>query len=288
MVLLEKKMDRIEHTPFDHIPAGSLSLRLERPAIKMTHDSSWRIDKVNPSHDLIICLSGGGSYQIGTAAEPIHLRPGEAMLIPAYTRFQGAYSGGTELFTGVAQHFSLELFGRGDLISQLRLKRKVALPDWDVLEPFLRHYRSTAPLGSTTMAQHHKFMVVLLAFIDAAFVDWNSEDTDPQSHDQLSVHIMKVAARLSADPLGEGVDETLDDVPYNPEYFRRAFKDRMGFTPQKFRELKRMEFAASRLGMGLSVKAVAVEMGFADPYFFSRKFKVYMGASPSSFRCKDP
>lgn len=266
-----------------HIPMRSLSLRLARSTIKMRHDARWRIDKVNPVHDLIVCLTGSGQYLVGDDPAPIALAPGDALLVPAYTRFRGR-SGGDGLFTGIAQHFTLELFGRGDFIAQMALERSIRLPNWSVLLPLVRHYRETTPIGSTTLAQHHQFMVILLAFLEASFSGWNMEAEAFPSRDHLSVQIMRVATRLSADPLGSGVEEALRDLPYNPDYFRRAFKDRIGHTPRKFREMKRMEFAASRLGMGLSVNAVAAELGFSDPYFFSRVFKRYLGASPSRYK----
>ena len=75
-------------------------------------------------------------------------------------------------------------------------------------------------------------------------------------------------------------------MPYNPDYFRRAFRDRVRMTPQKFGELKRMEFAARRLGMNCSVKEAAAELGFADPDFFSRTFKRHIGASPLKCRAR--
>ena len=266
-----------------HIPMRSLSLRLARSTIKMRHDTAWRIDKVNPVHDLIVCLTGSGVYQIGDEREPTTIAPGDAVLVPAYTRFRGC-SGGGGLFTGIAQHFTLELFGRGDLISQMSLRRSIRLPNWPVLLPLVRQYREVSPTGSTTLAQHHQLMVILLAFLEGAFAGWKTEADEMPSRDHLSVEIVRVATRLSADPLGSGVEEALRGVPYNPDYFRRAFRDRIGHTPRKFREMKRMEFAASRLGMGMSVNAVAAELGFADPYFFSRMFKRYLGASPSSYK----
>nr|WP_244515547.1 helix-turn-helix domain-containing protein [Pacificibacter marinus] len=97
---------------------------------------------------------------------------------------------------------------------------------------------------------------------------------------------MLAASRLAADPVGDGIEEVFAKLPYNEDYFRRAFKDRIGLTPTKFRELKRMEFAASRLGMGLTVKAVAAELGYSDPYYFSRMFKRFIGTSPSTYREK--
>lgn len=265
----------------------ALSLRLARSAIKMQHDHGWRIDKRNPVHDLVVCLTGQGRYRIGPEDEEVLLSAGEAMLIPAHTRFRGRHSGGPETFTGVAQHFSLDLFGRGDVIQKMTLRCAVRLSDWETLGPLARHYRETTPRESTTLSQHHQFMVLLLAYLEDAFDGWKSFDATPESQDQLSLHIMFVVSKLSSDPLGASVGSILENVPYNPDYFRRAFRARVGMTPQKFRELKRMEFAANRLGVGATVKAVAAELGFSDPYFFSRMFKRHIGASPSSYREKN-
>lgn len=270
-------MDENEHFPLAMMPMRSLSLRLARSTIKMTHSRTWRIDKLNPVHDLVICLTGRGRYWIGE--EEVTLAPGEAMLIPAYQRFRGRHDGGDALYTGVAQHFTLDLFGRGDILSQMRLRRVVALSQWDSLRALTEQYHAAASPAATTLIQHHQFMVLLLAYLEDAFLGWKTEDSAVESQDRLSMHIMFVASRLSTDPLGAGVEEALSQVPYNADYFRRAFRDRMGMTPVKYRELKRMEFAANRLGMGLPVKEVAAELGFTDPYFFSRLFKRYIGAS---------
>ncbi len=277
-------MDENEHSPLSHIPPSSLKLQLVRPTIKMVHDRKWQIDKVNPTHDLVICLRGGGNYYMEGNANPINLRPGDVMLIPASTRFRGTHFGGEEVFTGIAQHFTLQLFESDDLLSKMDLRPSVRMSSWPVLAPLMQHYRDSAPHGRTTVAQHHQFMVFLLAFLEEAFLGWQAKEQTPNSQDQLSVQIMQVASRLSADLMGADAYDVLDEVPYNPDYFRRAFKERMGVTPHKFRELKRMEFAAGRLGTGLSVKAVAAEVGFNDPYFFSRMFKRYLGASPSSYK----
>jgi hypothetical protein len=159
---------------------GSLSLRLARSTIKMRHTPSWRIDKLNPAH-----------------GEEVVVEPGEALLIRAYERFVGRHGGGDELYTGIAQHFYLELFGRGDIIRQMSLRRKVRLSRWDTLGPLARHYRESAPVTSTTLIQHHQFMVLLLAYLEDAFLEWRTVET-PVSQDHLSMQIMFVASRLSA------------------------------------------------------------------------------------------
>ena len=276
-------MEKNEHSVLSHIPMRSLSLRLSRSTIKMNHNQNWRVDKLNPVHDLVICLSGRGLYRFDDTREEVELTEGQAMLIPAFTRFRGSHGGGGEALTGIAQHFTLELFGRGDLIQITNMRRSATLPNWSVLGPLVTLYRSTSDEGRTSLIQHHQFMVMLLAYFEVGFLGWKTPQDKDESHDHLSVQIMMAASRLSSDPLGAGVDEILADFPYNPDYFRRAFKQRIGLTPQKFREMKRMEFAASRLGMGVRVKAVAAELGFSDPYYFSRQFKAYLGSSPSTY-----
>lgn len=281
-------MDKSEHSPFSHIPMQSMSLRLARATIKMRHGSNWKVDKLNPVHDLIICLSGAGLYRFDDMEDPIEIQAGDAMLIPAYTRFRGSTGQADAPLIGIAQHFTLDLFGRGDLIQNTQLQRRIRLPDWEVLGPLVSHYREKAPFGSTTLSQHHQFMVFLLAYLEAAFSGWKTPQKNMESQDHMSLQIMLAASRLSADPLGGSAEELLADLPFNSDYFRRAFKQRIGHTPQKFRERKRMEFAASRLGMGVAVKAVAAELGYSDPYYFSRLFKRYLGSSPSTYRDNSP
>ncbi|GGB46664.1 AraC family transcriptional regulator [Roseibium aquae] len=277
-------MEKNEQSPFWRIPVNALSLRLARTPIRMQHSQSWRIDKINPVHDLIFCLTGAARYRIGD--EVVCLEKGEAMLIRARERFRGINIG-TGDYTGVAQHFSLDLFGRADLIDQMKLRRKAVLADWSVIEPIVEHYRARAATTSPTLIQHHQFMVMLLAYLDSAFVGWRSDVELLAQQGQLSLQIMLLASKLASDPLLEGgLEDALSAVPYNRDYFRRAFRDRMGMTPQKYLELKRMEYAVHRLGLGQTVKETAAELGYRDPYFFSRMFKHYIGASPSSYRLK--
>lgn len=278
-------MEKSEHNPLSVVPAQALELRLSRAPIRMQHGTNWRIDKVNPVHDLVVCLTGGGNYRIG--AEDVKLRAGQAMLIRKGERFRGLYEGEGEAYTGFAQHFSLELFGRTELISQMSLNRVVTLSDWEMMEPLARHYREAANQRGTTLSQHHQFMIFLLAYLDVAFTGWRSTEAFLGNQDQLSLQIMLAASRLSNHPLDPDIlEEVLADVLYNRDYFRRAFRERIGHTPQKYLELKKMEYAVYRLGKGQTVKQTAAELGYSDPYFFSRMFRQYIGASPSSYRLK--
>ncbi|GHC45885.1 helix-turn-helix domain-containing protein [Neogemmobacter tilapiae] len=275
-------MDEIEHGPLAQISPGALNLRLTRSTIKMQHSASWRIDKINPVHDLLIGLEGRGEYLIG--GERLHLEPGEAIWIPPGTRFVG-WNEGQAAFTGIAQHFTLEIFGSTDLLAQLELRQKVRLSKWEMLEPLARHYRQSAPPSSVTLAQHHGFMVLLLAYIDDAFVDWRGASAfQAQGANAIDIAVTVAASRIAAHPLEEGMAENVvAEAPFNPDYFLRAFQKRIGRTPRKFQDFKRMERAMPLLEAGQAVAQVGEAVGYADPYYFSRMFKRVIGLSPRAY-----
>ncbi|TJZ90887.1 AraC family transcriptional regulator [Paracoccus gahaiensis] len=266
------------------IPPRALDLTLTRSAIRMQHSHSWSIDKVNAVHDLVICLEGTGDYIL--QGERIRLTPGMAMLIPANTRFQGSNPDPARTYTGLAQHFRLELFGHHDLLGRMRFRRVVRLSRWPMLEPLVRHYRASAPAGSTTLAMHHAFMVMLTEFIDDAFIAWTTPgDTGLDDSVGLSMAITVAAAQIAADCLQPGLAErVVAAAPYNPDYFRREFRRSLGSTPAKYQEFKRMETGMQFLETGCSVAETAHRLGFADAYYFSRLFKRHIGISPRGWQ----
>ncbi|APX25834.1 DNA-binding domain-containing protein, AraC-type (plasmid) [Salipiger profundus] len=276
---MAKKMDEIEGGVLSRFPPGSLTLTLTRAAIRMQHSTSWRIEKENPVEDLVVALEGCGHYMVDGA--PLTLAAGEAMLLPRGTRFVG-WNEGPGTYLGVAQHFTLSAHGAHDLIGQMELRRKVRLSRWDVLEPMIRHYRQSAPPASITLAQHHLFMVMLLSFIDDAFVGWRQDAAAPvEAGEGIDLAVMKAASRIAAAPLEDDIGaRVVEDAPYNPDYFHRAFRERIGRTPRQYHEFCRIERAAHLLESGLAVGAAAAEVGYADPYYFSRCFKRVMGVSP--------
>ncbi|MCY1666480.1 helix-turn-helix domain-containing protein [Rhizobium sp. SL86] len=279
-------MDKNEQGPLAAIPVQALNLTLTRSTIKMLHSPSWRIDKTNSVHDLVICLTGSAEYEI--AGEQLTVEPGYAMLIEAGTRFVGRATS-SDLYTGFAQHFTLDVFGRVDLISQMELRRAVRLPRWDMLQQMARHYRESVPLSSTTLAQHHLFMVFLIEYIEAAFLGWRQQqEASVDNPDALSLAVMVAASRIAADPLDdEIVPKVLGSVPYNQDYFRRVFRRQVGLTPTKYQEFKRMERAMGLLAGGRSVKQTAAVVGYSDSYYFSRMFKHYIGVSPAGYKAAE-
>lgn len=278
-------MDKIVGGLFSGFPASALTLNLTRSVIRMQHSSIWRADKTNTVHDLVICLEGRGCYEVDGAR--VELTPGSAMLIRRGSHFVG-WNPDEATYTGIAQHFALDLYDRHDLISQMELKPVVRLSRWDILGPLVRHYRETSPVSSTTLMQVHLFMFILLDFLEDAFIAWRTDiaarlgDTDG-----LALAVMLAATQISAAPLDDDVVErVLATVPYNLDYFQREFRERVGWTPRKYREFKRMERAMLLLQLGRRVQEAGREVGYEDAYYFSRVFKRHIGISPRGYREK--
>jgi AraC family transcriptional regulator, arabinose operon regulatory protein len=68
------------------------------------------------------------------------------------------------------------------------------------------------------------------------------------------------------------------------EKYRKLFKEEVGVSPLQFHLQCKFQVAQRLLTEGLSIKAVADEMGYQDPFIFSRQFKKYMGVPPSHFK----
>lgn len=68
------------------------------------------------------------------------------------------------------------------------------------------------------------------------------------------------------------------------EKFRKLFKQEVGISPLQFRLQSKFLLAERLLTEGHPIKKVAVEVGYSDPFTFSRQFKKYIGCPPSSFK----
>ena len=80
------------------------------------------------------------------------------------------------------------------------------------------------------------------------------------------------------------LDEIARELGVRPAYLCRVFKQFGQPGPFRYLTQLKMNRAADLLaGACLSVKAAALEVGYADPYHFSRLFKNHFGRAPAHF-----
>jgi AraC-like DNA-binding protein len=68
-------------------------------------------------------------------------------------------------------------------------------------------------------------------------------------------------------------------------HFHRKFKQATGSTPIDWLRRERINHARRRLlESGDSIKQISEQVGYNDPFFFSRDFKRYTGVAPKDYR----
>ena len=81
--------------------------------------------------------------------------------------------------------------------------------------------------------------------------------------------------------------EFIQHLPYSEDHFRRLFFKETGITPVKFLHTTRINYACSLIRTApphtITVKDIAMAVGFSDPYYFSRVFTKSTGVSPKSY-----
>lgn len=82
------------------------------------------------------------------------------------------------------------------------------------------------------------------------------------------------------------LDEIASSFNISYEKFRKIFKQKVGISPIQYRLRTKFHLAERLLSEGFPIKMVAEEVGYTDPFTFSRQFTKYMGAPPSKFKPK--
>jgi AraC-like DNA-binding protein len=103
---------------------------------------------------------------------------------------------------------------------------------------------------------------------------------------EYSVHLERALALMQR-RVSERVrlGEIADQIGVTPEHLIRLFTQRFGVTPmQYFRRLKLEAGGSMLINSRLSVKEISWQLGYANPFHFSRSFKAFSGVSPREFR----
>lgn len=71
----------------------------------------------------------------------------------------------------------------------------------------------------------------------------------------------------------------------SPSRFACIFRESTGMPPLQYLEELRMERARQLLrNTDESVKSIAIQVGFPNPFYFTRRFRIFFGHSPTEYR----
>jgi AraC-like DNA-binding protein len=129
----------------------------------------------------------------------------------------------------------------------------------------------------------HRLSELVVRHLFDAFMIYLQEWLGTDAHERIVTDLKRRIIGGMRDPAFR-VHRAMTGLPMAADHLRRIFRERVGTSPKHYLTGLRMERAKELLRMGSSVKQVAAEVGFADPYHFSREFRRTQGVSPSGFQ----
>jgi AraC-like DNA-binding protein len=146
----------------------------------------------------------------------------------------------------------------------------------DLFELLLTHATASTEIGNRVCDSITKALILKICEIIKS--PKHSESQARQTYVKILSYIRNNYYRIKA------IEQLSDELNLDPTYLSRIFKKFHQETPYKFLTRLKMSHAASLLlNSGYLVKHVAYELGFENPFHFSRSFKSIYGLSPENF-----
>lgn len=108
-------------------------------------------------------------------------------------------------------------------------------------------------------------------------------------HQNNGTDVVDTAIQYMQDHIDQSitVEELANHLNYSASYLYSLFKEDTGYSPiNYFNHLKIQKSCRYLIFTDMSIKEISFDLGFNDPYYFSRLFKKMMELSPSEYRKK--
>jgi AraC-like DNA-binding protein len=127
---------------------------------------------------------------------------------------------------------------------------------------------------------------LMLLMLDEWRLAFENPDAHSRSHPAVSVALWKLSSQIDAPP---SLEQLAKSASLSAGHFGRLFKQTTGLSVRQYINKQRLIEARRLLIQGdLNVAEVAQAVGFDDPFYFSRVFRIAFGISPSQFRGRYP
>lgn len=235
--------------------------------------------KGSPQHILIYCVQGAGWYQLHDEKHPITAN--QLIILPAHTPHH--YGADNDHPWTI---YWLHLAGQqvGDFLTYLHgpgaHQPLTVVPDEErfrAFEDMLAHVNLSFNLDNLIYANAclPRFLV---SFRESVY--YHAVPHDPADVVSRSIDFMKghLAQQLT-------LPELAGQAGLSASHYSALFRRRMQNSPVNFFTFLKMQRACQLLeNTQLRIKEIAQELGFDDPYHFTRVFTTFIGLSPRQFR----
>jgi AraC family transcriptional regulator of arabinose operon len=229
---------------------------------------------------IFYCIDGHGWYKLGDKQYKVH--PNEFFILPE--NVEHAYgSDEKDPWTIYWMHIGGEQlpYFNSLLSVQEHFKPAYIKSSDEVFSHFSNMYK-TLELGYST--DNLIFANMCLTHFLSLFV-YNSRHSDGQTSDKMDV--VDRAIHYMHEHIKENV--SLSDLSqtfhYSASRFSSLFKQKTGYAPIDYFIQMKMQKACHQLDFSdLPIKEIAWNLGFDDPYYFSRHFTKIIGVPPKKYR----
>jgi AraC-like DNA-binding protein len=225
--------------------------------------------RVLDAYVLSVLIDGEGNYRDADGRSE-RIRPGaHTILPPGFPHTYGTNPG--ERWTELFVVFTGPLFDSLAHLSTPGPRYPVPVPSIEALRTVLR-----SPPRTGRVAEHQLM----------ALADWLLDTEDTVDNPDVDMEILD-AMSLLADDLTAGTDLAAVAAAAGLSYdtFRRRFAAQVGQTPAAYRNVRRLQAAATLLRVtDLTHREIARTLGFADEFHLSRRFRAHFGVPPRDYR----
>lgn len=234
-----------------------------------------------PEHILILCVDGEGWYEIGGKRQP--LRQNEAVIIPrGMPHIYGAsedapWSIHWVHFAGASADYFVHHLP--DDVHSLAVDPQTVA---DLEKLFRECYASF--LGSFVLQRMIYISQTLHHLLGCLF--FNNRAFSPTLRTSRFHNIQETVDFLRHNlDRSISLDEMAEHAGLSKSHFVRLFKEQTGYSPVDYFIHLKMQHACMLLSLtDKTNREISLEVGYDDPYYFSRIFKKVIGISPSGYR----
>lgn len=233
-----------------------------------------------PENFLFFCVDGLGWYKLGD--KQYEVKPNEFFILPQNVS-HGYGSSDEKPWSIYWIHFGGELLPYFNTMFsvQTHFKPFPIKSSNDIYSAFSKIYK-TLELGYSI---DNLMFANMCLFHFLSFFIYNSKHYTVNQQD--TVNCVDSAILYMQEHVDENI--SLNDLSkhynYSPSRFSSLFKQKTGYAPIDYFIQMKMQKASQQLDFTHQpVKEIAINLGFDDPYYFSRRFSKIIGMSPTKYR----
>ncbi len=249
---------------------------------------TYNVWRPKGTRDYLLILTVGGGGRFGHSHGEVTTVPGDLVIVRPGTPHDYATARGAGQWGLLWAHFLPRPFWQ-EWITGLpsvapgiaRLSLGESTPERAAVEAALDAMDRYATGGLPRRAEF------AMNALEAALLHCDAANPLASARARFDERVFKVMELLRGERLAEPIllDKLARAVNLSPSRLSHLFKAQTGRTPGQFQEEERLQRARQLLTLtNRSITAIAEEIGFASPFYFTLRFKKHTGQSPRDFR----